>query len=370
MYCGRLVAHSSKIPGSPDGVVRTVAQFASEAGRAQGKSGASTFPLPFACAGTRANAGARKASKGVTRASESAGRELTVRLVAGYADANPRPTGDWRAERAPSGHHDRFADLWHIAARLGPSASGIRASLEEHSARAHGTARAFESTLVRRPWNAMRHPNAILLSLALSACGSQGSLNARSDAMSGGGSDAAPADEAATDGTTANPSVRDGSLEGSMLADGHAEGGGDGGAGTCHSTSDCASGSYCRGVLDGPCMGTCARAASCTTDAECEAGVCRQTSPKPACSTAGGSLFCSPPCRVDADCPPQDACTSNGHCAARPCSTCPPYLSCVGGSLTGLCAAKICQSDGDCTQGYCVQGSCQGSPGVCEAMCG
>ncbi|MGH7438949.1 MAG: hypothetical protein ACRENE_24950, partial [Polyangiaceae bacterium] len=107
----------------------------------------------------------------------------------------------------------------------------------------------------------------------------------------------------------------------------------------------------------------------CTTDSQCDAGVCRTAAQAPACASGTGPSFCLPACAADDQCPPADQCTA-GHCVPRTCSTCPSYLNCVGGSASGTCQAKSCGSDADCPKGYCVKGSCEGSLGICTLGCG
>lgn len=211
---------------------------------------------------------------------------------------------------------------------------------------------------------------------AMNACGSTESSRATPDAMNATGNEAASLDDAAPvaneGGAPPGDSAElpDVAVADRAMGDQREQGLADSGAASCRSDNDCGSSSYCRGVHDGPCVGTCPPAASCTADSQCDAGVCRETAIVPACATGGGLLVCSAPCQSDSDCPPADACTAGGHCTPRPCSTCPPYLNCVGGGVSGVCQAKSCQSDSDCAQGYCVKGSCQAALGNCEPRCG
>ena len=137
--------------------------------------------------------------------------------------------------------------------------------------------------------------------------------------------------------------------------------------GACRSTSDCANNpaEYCAGPYDGPCQGGCAPQVACTSDSQCDGGAVCRPGPFPTCGQMPGAESCLPPCGADSDCPPTETCSA-GHCQPRSCSQCPSYFSCTG----GVCARKACASDGDCSEGYCVNGSCGASFGTCMGGCG
>ena len=225
------------------------------------------------------------------------------------------------------------------------------------------------------PFRSLARLGTLVYLAAVSACGSSGSLSPAPDAMSGGTDDAARGDSAVAGDQGEDASAREGSAQyeasvDSASHDALAEGAVEAGAGSCRSNNDCLVDSCCRGPQDGPCMGTCLAATTCATDTQCEAGLCREVAPLPSCGGGAGSLFCSARCRGTTSARPRTPAPRTAIADRASCSTCPPYLSCVGGALNGLCQAKSCQSDGDCAPGYCVAGACQASLGSCEPRCG
>lgn len=130
---------------------------------------------------------------------------------------------------------------------------------------------------------------------------------------------------------------------------------------------------YCLGPQESPCTGVALQVLGCMTDSDCDGAappfgggapsvtVCRSSNLEPAQYNA-----CWLPCASDESCPPQDQCdVDGGHCVSRPCSACPGYFDCSGGT----CAPRSCQTDADCAQGYCVNLVCQSTLGQCTPTC-
>ena len=135
----------------------------------------------------------------------------------------------------------------------------------------------------------------------------------------------------------------------------------------CDAMGRCAAGEACR---DGVCHAT------CTSDAECDAGACRER----VCWTASAGA-----CATDADCAATELCVS-GACVTPPTTVtcaadadCPSGGRCDGGTCVAACVAEVCNgldddcdgsvdegcggtcaSDADCASGEaCVSGSCR-----------
>ena len=141
----------------------------------------------------------------------------------------------------------------------------------------------------------------------------------------------------------------------------------------CLEDADCGSGGVCDGSATTPDgglgsgSGVCVQATSCTQDAECAPGrVCRGSeSFVPTAEQTTGDLICRAPCSADPDCAPADRCDASGHCQSRTCAECPSYFSCTD----GVCSVPKCSTDKDCRGGFCVNGLCAESLGVCELRC-
>ncbi len=134
----------------------------------------------------------------------------------------------------------------------------------------------------------------------------------------------------------------------------------------CHSNADCPMGAlFCIAPGASPGGGPCFMPTPCKVD-----GDCAQQGPTWICAIATSAcgpaaMGCVPGCSRDMDCPEGDVCRNDHHCVARPCMSahdCPAEFACVGGG----CARLACNSDGDCGAGYCVEGACYTSLGVCE----
>ena len=138
----------------------------------------------------------------------------------------------------------------------------------------------------------------------------------------------------------------------------------------CTVDSVCGRGSVCREttMLDGglgPSGKVCTDAA-CTDDSQCSAGqVCRKDPNVRIGELDPDGVVCALPCATDRDCAPTDKCESAGHCIARTCADCPSYFSCT----SGTCVIPSCSTDPECPGGYCVDGICAGSLGVCRMTC-
>lgn len=141
----------------------------------------------------------------------------------------------------------------------------------------------------------------------------------------------------------------------------------------CTEDRDCGGGAICDGnpgvaggVSDagGP---VCVQATACTQDAECTEGrVCRSSdSFQSSLEQAQNDVVCRAPCTTDPDCAPTDRCDSGGHCQPLTCAECPSYFSCA----TGTCVTPSCSTDKDCPGGYCVNGVCAASLGICRLAC-
>jgi hypothetical protein len=146
----------------------------------------------------------------------------------------------------------------------------------------------------------------------------------------------------------------------------------------CRSSNDCppfaaggcGTGAYCQGPEEGPCIGVALRIQSCSADIDCADAeapggfrptVCRRSNDFPM-----DPKGCWPPCAADSYCPAEQQCeVDSGHCVARPCSACPAYFDCNGGT----CSVRSCHADGDCAAGFCVNGTCQSRLGVCTPQC-
>jgi hypothetical protein len=140
----------------------------------------------------------------------------------------------------------------------------------------------------------------------------------------------------------------------------------------CHTSSECAAGSYCLGALGGSCTMGCP-ATQCNDNSQCEGGTtCRSIHPTATCAAGPGVLYCMPPCQTRDDCPIESDCYS-GSCAPSSCTfgviPCPGYAHCVGADMIALCVSSSCKADSDCPTGYCVNGVCQHILGACAPSC-
>lgn len=133
----------------------------------------------------------------------------------------------------------------------------------------------------------------------------------------------------------------------------------------CHSTDDCTGqpGTTCEGPYGtGGCV--CQTAPSCTEDSQCDAGTVCGHILEGVCQ-GYESLHCFAPCTSDSECTPTDACSSDGHCEPRTCANCPSYFTCSN----DICLEPSCTTDSQCPGGFCVNGSCAVSLGMCTPEC-
>jgi hypothetical protein len=139
----------------------------------------------------------------------------------------------------------------------------------------------------------------------------------------------------------------------------------------CLDDPDCGGGAVCQGNATTPdggaSSGVCVQGTSCTQDAECAGGrVCRSSdSFVPAGEQGTNDFICRAPCSIDPDCSPTERCDTGGHCQPRTCSDCPSFFSCTN----GVCSVPNCATDKDCPGGFCVNGHCAESLGICELLC-
>lgn len=111
----------------------------------------------------------------------------------------------------------------------------------------------------------------------------------------------------------------------------------------------------------------------CTTDADCAAlgetyiceeigaGSCPAPCNEPLSECRGG-------CADDEDCDTGETCAEH-HCIATPCGDdleCPLHFSCIPAQQS--CQRRSCSQDGDCGNGFCVEGECYEDLGVCSAI--
>jgi hypothetical protein len=87
-----------------------------------------------------------------------------------------------------------------------------------------------------------------------------------------------------------------------------------------------------------------------------------------ACGTGGKTGQCIAACTGPSDCTPDEACSYDGHCVAKPCSTdadCPSPSTVDYACSGGYCAIKSCTTNADCGAHYCVNLTCYPEPGSC-----
>lgn len=132
---------------------------------------------------------------------------------------------------------------------------------------------------------------------------------------------------------------------------------------TCAKSSECPAGQFCHATgqpycacewTDAPCNG----------DADCGAGeVCHWSE----CTCEPGSGACIPACKGNSDCALGEECEQK-HCRDKTCKQdgdCPAQFSCMHFDDRDACRRTQCASDSACDGGYCVDGQCYASAGMC-----
>jgi hypothetical protein len=149
----------------------------------------------------------------------------------------------------------------------------------------------------------------------------------------------------------------------------------------CSSNADCPSTMSCSpGGANGGGYAGCGICAApqypCSTDSDCavigdaapsQPMVCGPGGPC-TCAVNGKAGSCIAACTPASGCGPDEACSSTGHCVAKPCTTdadCPSTQYVDYACSSGTCAIKSCTTDADCGGHYCVSGTCYPQPGIC-----
>jgi len=137
-------------------------------------------------------------------------------------------------------------------------------------------------------------------------------------------------------------------------------------ANTGRSSTDCTGGQLCVTPGGSAGCGVCT-VSDCTTDANCSPGLVCEPTP---CACDGSGHTCTSGCQSPTDCREGQTC-SNHHCVPLTCTStaqCPKYFECVApqGSNGTQCARIACIGDGDCGGGYCIDGECYATLGICE----
>jgi hypothetical protein len=136
----------------------------------------------------------------------------------------------------------------------------------------------------------------------------------------------------------------------------------------CRSRQDCPSTEplACYGPGDPVCGGPACTLTPCNTDGFCQAngGGSNMICDFPTCN-CGGVMVCIPGCARASDCLAGQTCNTIHHCVAIPCGACPTHFVCGEG---GTCVRQTCTADGDCGGGFCVNGSCYDSLGMCSPI--
>ena len=84
-----------------------------------------------------------------------------------------------------------------------------------------------------------------------------------------------------------------------------------------------------------------------------------------ACSCTG-TKTCTQGCATAADCRTGETCDGTHRCVAQPCGSCPAHFVCT----SGACQRQTCTSDASCGSGYCVEGLCYDTLGMCSFLPG
>ncbi len=141
--------------------------------------------------------------------------------------------------------------------------------------------------------------------------------------------------------------------------------------GTCRTWEDCEDAEMCVDE-ETPTCGACMSAVrDCETARDCtEGSVCREYTPTCSCGD-GPSSTCVPACDDDLDCGEGEQCDlPTGECVPWSCTdgyTCPAQHDCTPGAGDTDCVRRACSTDAGCDgDGWCVNGACFETVGVCE----
>ena len=130
----------------------------------------------------------------------------------------------------------------------------------------------------------------------------------------------------------------------------------------CRDNADCGGpgGSVCLppDTSGGICTCPAKAGVGCGSDADCGSGqVCDSVD-------CCGDDLCIPACTGDASCATGQQCNSDGHCRTIRCMSdndCPAQFAC----MTTVCQRRSCSADAECGSGFCVDGACYATLGVC-----
>jgi hypothetical protein len=134
----------------------------------------------------------------------------------------------------------------------------------------------------------------------------------------------------------------------------------------CKSSVQCGDVRICRSAEEGrfPGCGTCFQGESeCASDSDCEDAGEAMICEVQACS-CNAARACQPGCTEDSQCKSNEACGENHRCQTLTCGddkACPAEFLCAD----GLCGRRSCKTDKECPVGFCVNGSCSRSLGMC-----
>lgn len=103
---------------------------------------------------------------------------------------------------------------------------------------------------------------------------------------------------------------------------------------------------------------------TCTSDSSCAPGfIC-----EPRTCGCLGQTDCVPGCGPNNPCDVGSECLSN-RCQPRECmldGDCPPTFECRVGHVAGFCRRRLCTTDLECGDGFCVEGTCFEAIGECR----
>jgi hypothetical protein len=138
----------------------------------------------------------------------------------------------------------------------------------------------------------------------------------------------------------------------------------------CSSASDCPTGPYeCVAPGASPGCDPCIPSTECTSDADCAALGPNQICNATPCSCTPNGMACEQGCGQASDCNDPALGCENHRCVPKMCQSdvdCPRLFHCsIGGIDQQRCVRNTCKADVDCGDGFCVDGSCYDSLGMC-----